>query len=221
MHLSKIAIKIQTLKSEIPASVKIIAVSKTQPASRIVEAYEAGLTEFGENYVQEALIKLKLLKAYPIQWHFIGAIQSNKTEEIAENFSWVHSISREKIAVRLNEARPIELPPLNVCLQINISEEKTKSGLRPDLPTILTLAHIIKNLPRLHLRGLMAIPTEESEEQKTRATFKKLRRLFEALNQEGFKMDMLSMGMSGDFKWAIAEGSTCVRLGTAIFGLRK
>lgn len=218
---AKIGLNIQDLREKIPESIKIVAVSKTRTRAEILEAYENGLTDFGENYLQEAIPKIESLSNYPLVWHFIGAIQANKTAEIAKYFSWVHAISREKIARRLNEARASTLAPLNVCLQINISEETSKSGLAPDLKSILKLATLIEQMPRLRLRGLMAIPHEETQEHQARLTFKKLSTLFHDLQKEGFELDTLSMGMSEDFKWAIAEGSTCVRLGTAIFGPRN
>jgi pyridoxal phosphate enzyme (YggS family) len=197
-------------------SVGLLAVSKTKPASDLREAYAAGLRDFGENYLQEALGKQAELSDLPLIWHFIGPIQSNKTRAIAENFAWVHSVDRLKIAQRLSEQRPADLPPLNICIQVNVSGEASKSGCTPeDLPA---LAQAISALPNLRLRGLMAIPepTEDSDEQN--AAFAAVRTLQDQLN---LPLDTLSMGMSHDLEAAIAQGATWVRIGTALFGARN
>ncbi|HEY7986690.1 MAG TPA: YggS family pyridoxal phosphate-dependent enzyme [Methylophilaceae bacterium] len=198
--------------------VTLVAVSKTHEAALLREAHDAGLRDFGESYLQEALDKIQQLADLPLIWHFIGPIQSNKTRPIAESFSWVHGIDRLKIAQRLAESRPRHLPPLNICLQVNISGEVTKAGCAPDeLPA---LARAVSVLPQLKLRGLMAIPEPTADVAKQRENFKLLAQLLKTTNQEGLKMDTLSMGMSEDFVSAIMEGSTMVRIGTAIFGQR-
>ncbi len=199
-----------------PETVRLIAVSKTQPAIAIRQAYHAGQRLFGENYLQEALDKQRQLSdLQDIEWHFIGPVQSNKTKPIAENFSWVHSIDRLKIAQRLSEQRPASLPPLNICIQINIDDENTKSGVSlQELPELVTA---VQSLPRLHLRGLMAIPAAGDNPDQQRNAFRKMAEL---KNQYDF-MDSLSMGMSGDLEIAIAEGATLVRVGTDIFGSRE
>jgi PLP dependent protein len=199
-----------------PQTVHLVAVSKTQPADAIRQAYHAGQRLFGENYVQEALDKQQELTDLPdIEWHFIGPMQSNKTRPIAENFAWVHSVDRLKIAQRLSQQRPEDLPPLNICIQLNIDDEDTKSGISPDdLPE---LVNVIKSLPRLRLRGLMAIPAATHNPDQQRVAFRKLA---DAVAQFPF-MDTLSMGMSADLEAAIAEGATLVRVGTDIFGARN
>ncbi|MDP8568968.1 YggS family pyridoxal phosphate-dependent enzyme [Methylophilus aquaticus] len=199
-------------------TVSLCVVSKAQSADRIRAVYEAGHTTFGENYLQEALNKQEQLRDCAIAWHFIGPIQSNKTQPIARHFDWVHSVDRLKIAQRLSDARPPELPPLNICLQVNISHETSKSGASGE--ELLQLALSIKQLPHLHLRGLMAIPAPCEDFNAQRDQFRQVRQLFEQLNQQGLLLDTLSIGMSGDFAAAIAEGSTLVRIGTAIFGAR-
>ena len=200
------------------AQITLLAVSKTVPASVVREAYSLGQKAFGENFVQEALDKMHDLRDLPLQWHFIGPIQSNKTRAIAENFSWAHSVDRLKIAQRLSEQRPTNMPPLNVCLQINVSGESTKGGVAPDEAE--ALAHAIAILPRLKLRGLMAIPAPAEELAVQRAAFTKMRELLNMLNTTGLNLDTLSMGMSHDLTAAIMEGATIVRVGTAIFGSR-
>ena len=196
-------------------SVHLLAVSKTKPAAALREAYAAGLRNFGENYLQEARAKQVELADLPLCWHFIGPIQSNKTRDIAEHFAWVHSVDRLKIAQRLSEQRPDGLPPLNICIQVNVSGEASKSGCAPaDLPA---LAHAISALPRLTLRGLMAIPEPTDERAEQDAAFAKVRELQEGLNMG---LDTLSMGMSHDLESAIAQGATWVRIGTALFGAR-
>ena len=197
------------------SSIHLLAVSKTKPAQAVREAYAAGLHDFGENYLQEALGKQAELTDLPLSWHFIGPIQSNKTRAIAENFAWVHSVDRLKIAQRLSEQRPADLPPLNICIQVNVSGEASKSGCTPaDLPA---LANAISALPRLTLRGLMAIPEPTEDRAAQDAAFAAVRELQASLN---LPLDTLSMGMSHDLESAIAQGATWVRIGTALFGAR-
>jgi pyridoxal phosphate enzyme (YggS family) len=196
-------------------SVQLLAVSKTKPAEALREAYVAGLRDFGENYLQEALSKQLELADLPLIWHFIGPIQSNKTRAIAEHFAWVHSVDRLKIAQRLSEQRPAELPPLNICIQVNVSGEASKSGCTPaDLPA---LANAISELPRIKLRGLMAIPEPTEDRAAQDAAFAAVQSLQASLN---LPLDTLSMGMSHDLESAIAQGATWVRIGTALFGAR-
>lgn len=202
-----------------PYSVTLLAVSKTHPVEFIREAYRCGVRDFGENYVQEAIDKIKQIAAPDINWHFIGPIQSNKTREIAKHFQWVHSIDRLKIAVRLNEQRPAELPPLNVCIQVNISREDSKSGLA--LADAAALCNAISTMPRLRLRGLMAIPAPGEEFEQQRRGYQPLAAVFRELSYRYPYFDTLSIGMSSDYEAAIAEGSTIVRIGTAIFGNRR
>jgi PLP dependent protein len=202
-----------------PEQISLLAVSKTVPARILREAFNLGQKSFGENYIQEAMEKIHALPDLPLEWHFIGPIQSNKTRSIAENFSWVHSVDRLKIAERLSEQRPANLPPLNVCLQINISGEDSKAGIHA--AEAETLARTVSFLPRLKLRGLMAIPEPAEELADQRVPFAKMRELFEHLNASGLKLDTLSMGMSHDLTAAILEGATIVRVGTAIFGSRN
>ena len=206
-----------------PGEVALLAVSKTFGADAVLAAMRAGQAAFGENYLQEALDKIAFVKAAAPQhapaWHFIGPIQSNKTRPIAEHFDWVHTVEREKIAARLSEQRPAGLPDLNICLQVNISGEASKSGVTPaELPA---LAHAVAQLPRLRLRGLMAIPEPETELTLQRAAFAQLRALYEQLKAEGLALDTLSMGMSADLRAAVLEGATIVRGGSAIFGSRN
>lgn len=198
--------------------IALLAVSKTFPAEYIAQACAAGQREFGENYVQEAVEKITLLAGLPLEWHFIGPIQSNKTGLIAQHFQWVHSVERERIAQRLNAARPPGLPPLNVCIQINVSGEAGKSGVAPGEEA--ALADAIARLPRLRLRGLMTIPEPSPDAALRRRRFARLRELKDALAARGYPLDTLSMGMSDDLEAAIAEGATLVRVGTAIFGKR-
>ena len=193
----------------------LLAVSKTKPAAAVREAYAAGIRDFGENYLQEALEKQAELSELPLIWHFIGPIQSNKTKPIAEHFAWVHSVDRLKIAQRLSEQRPIDLPPLNICLQVNVSAEDSKSGCAPAELAALALA--VSQLPNLRLRGLMAIPEPTDDVAAQRAAFARLRELRDGLP---LPLDTLSMGMSHDLDAAIAEGATWVRIGTALFGAR-
>ncbi len=199
-------------------SVQLLAVSKTKPVSAILAAIEAGQRAFGENYLQDALPKQEALAGQPIAWHFIGPIQSNKTKAIAASFDWVHSLEREKIARRLNDQRPDNLAPLNICLQVNVSGEASKAGLEPG--SVQALADVVAGLPRLRLRGLMCIPAPARDLDAQRRPFRQLRELQETLLANGLAVDTLSMGMSGDLEAAVAEGSTLVRVGTDIFGAR-
>lgn len=198
--------------------VLLLAVSKSQPAEAVREAWHAGLHDFGENYLQEALDKQALLTDLPIVWHFVGPIQSNKTRPIAESFAWVHGVDRIKIAQRLSDARPGGLPPLNICLQVNVSGEASKSGCAPS--ALLALAQAAAQLPGLKLRGLMAIPEPTKDVARQHRQFGMLRELQTQLNRQGYGLDTLSMGMSEDYGVAIEEGATIVRIGTAIFGAR-
>ena len=202
-----------------PDDISLLAVSKTFAPEAIREAYQAGQTRFAESYVQEALHKIAALHDLPLEWHYIGPIQSNKTRAIAEHFAWVHSVDRLKIAERLSGQRPAHFPPLQVCLQVNISGEASKSGAPPGETAQLAMA--IAQLPHLRLRGLMAVPEPGDDVAAQRAAFARLRRLFEQLNRQGLQLDTLSMGMSHDFAAAVAEGATMVRVGSAIFGLRE
>jgi len=201
-------------------TVRLIAVSKTQLAEAVAQAYACGQRDFGENYLQEALEKqAALTHLRDIVWHFIGPIQSNKTRAIAENFAWIHSIDREKVAQRLNDQRPADLAPLQVCLQVNIDDETTKSGT--SLAELPALAKAVNQLPRLQLRGLMALPAAANNADRQRLAFAKLRQALQSLQAQGYVLDTLSMGMSGDMAAAIAEGATMVRVGTDIFGVRS
>ena len=202
-----------------PGEIMLLAASKTNPAERLREAWQAGQKIFGENYLQEALAKMQHLTDLPIEWHFIGPIQSNKTRRIAEKFSWVHSVDRAKIADRLSKDRSDSLPPLQICLQVNVSGEASKSGVAPeDLASLA--AHAVR-LPRLKLRGLMAVPELTTATALQRSQFHMLWELFDRLKRDGYELDTLSMGMSEDMDIAIAEGATMVRVGTAIFGPRR
>jgi pyridoxal phosphate enzyme (YggS family) len=233
MIMSTIAHKLQAVDATIhaaskaagrdAASVKLLAVSKTFPAEAVLEAVAAGQRAFGENYLQEALDKIAVVAAAvpseQVEWHFIGPIQSNKTRPIAASFAWVHTVERLKIAQRLSEQRPAGLPPLNICLQVNISGEASKSGATPqELPE---LARQVALLPNLKLRGLMAIPEPETDVAKQRAAFARVQALADQLRAGGIELDTLSMGMSADMAAAIAEGATIVRVGSAIFGARN
>jgi len=209
-----------------PEKITLLAVSKTHPPERIIEGVEAGQRAFGENYVQEAAHKMDTLarvlgpaRAHELEWHMIGPLQSNKTRVVAERFDWVQSVDREKIAQRLSVQRPRTPAPLNVLVQVNVSGEASKSGVEPQ--ATLALAQAIARLPRLHLRGLMAIPEPTDDAALQRARFRLLRELFEAIHALGLPLDTLSMGMSDDMEAAIAEGATMVRIGTAIFGERE
>ncbi|NMF91090.1 YggS family pyridoxal phosphate-dependent enzyme [Aromatoleum petrolei] len=202
-----------------PEEIALLAVSKTWPAHCVAEAADAGQRLFGENYVQEGVAKVAELQARGLEWHFIGPLQSNKTRPVAAHFDWVHSVDRLKLAERLSEQRAAESAPLNVCIQVNVSGEASKSGVAPD--EVAALARQVAALPRLRLRGLMAIPEPDGDEALLRGRFATLRRLRDELNAAGFALDTLSMGMSHDLELAIAEGATMVRVGTAIFGTRK
>ena len=200
-------------------AVALLAVSKTQPAEALRAAAEAGQRLFGESYLQEAEAKIEALADLPLEWHFIGPIQSNKTRPIATLFDWVHSVDRLKVAQRLDQQRPEERPPLNVCLQVNISGEDTKSGVTPE--ALPELAAAVRELPRLRLRGLMAIPARGEDLEAQRRPFRALRETLDALGIGAPALDTLSMGMSDDLEAAVAEGATIVRVGSAIFGARK
>lgn len=199
-------------------SVRLLAVSKTKPADDIRAAWACGQRAFGENYAQELEDKFEALSDLDIEWHYIGPLQSNKTRIVATCADWMHSIDREKIARCLSEQRPEDLPPLNICLQINISDEDSKSGI--PIHEIKTLAEKVRQLPRIRLRGLMTIPAPGRDFDEQRAAFARVRQAFDELNEAGLGLDTLSMGMSGDLEAAIAEGATIVRIGTAIFGQR-
>ena len=209
----------ETQYNRTTGSTVLLAVSKTQPASAILAALEQQQFHFGENYLQEALDKIETLQQYPIVWHYIGAIQSNKTRPIAENFTWVHSVSSLKVAKRLSAQRPEQLSELNICLQFNVSDESSKSGAT--LAELSTLANDIATLPRIKLRGLMAIPQKAETFEQQRAIFHTVQQAQQHLIESGHPLDTLSLGMSADLEAAIAEGSTMVRIGTAIFGPRK
>ena len=201
-----------------PESITLLAVSKTVMPETIRSAYASGQHAFGESYAQEALDKIAMLQDLDIVWHFIGPLQSNKTKLIAENFAWAHSVERMKIAQRLSDQRPDNLAPLNLCLQVNISGEASKSGVAPS--EVALLAQAIATLPKIKLRGLMAIPEATEESAKQHAQFRLLRQLYDQLLAQGYGLDTLSMGMSGDLEAAIQEGATIVRVGSAIFGER-
>lgn len=202
-----------------PKSIALLAVSKTFGPDAIRAANAAGQRAFGESYTQEALAKIAALPDLDLEWHFIGPLQSNKTKPIAEHFVWVHGVDRAKIAQRLSEQRPPDLPPLNICLQVNVSGEASKSGVAP--AELAALARAVAALPRIKLRGLMAIPAPTEDVTQQRAAFHAVRELFEQLNAQGFALDTLSMGMSSDLEAAIQEGATIVRVGSAIFGERR
>jgi pyridoxal phosphate enzyme (YggS family) len=202
-----------------PHSVTLLAASKSQSVEKIKIAIDAGQRVFGENYVQEALAKMKALQAYPLEWHFIGAIQANKTRDIAENFDWVHGVSRIAIAERLHKQRPHYLSRLNVCIQVNISEEKSKAGV--SLAALPAIACVVAAFDRLQLRGLMTIPEPHHGFDQQRTVYEKLAEAQQALIANGLPLDTLSMGMSEDFVAAIAAGSTIVRVGSRIFGPRE
>jgi len=202
-----------------PESVRLLAVSKTWPLACVLDAAEAGQRAFGENYVQEGIDKITAVSGRNLEWHFIGPLQSNKTKPVAEHFDWVHSIDRLKIAERLSAQRPAYLAPLQVCVQINVSGEASKSGCAPD--EALALCRAVAALPGLQLRGLMAIPEPTDDLQAQRIPFRKLRELREQICAAGLPLDTLSMGMSHDLEAAVAEGATIVRIGTAIFGERN
>ena len=201
-----------------PATVKLLAVSKKQPVDKILEAARNGQRDFGENFVQEALAKIETTSSQGLVWHFVGHLQTNKTRDVAERFDWVHTVDRRKTAERLSRQRPAELEPLNVCLQVNIDNETAKSGIDPD--ALPELARVIVALPKLRLRGLMCLPEIRTTFEAQRLPFARLRELAEFLAASGIDTDTLSMGMTGDYRAAIVEGATIVRIGTAIFGPR-
>ncbi len=202
-----------------PQTVTLLAVSKTFGPDAVREAYAAGQTAFGENYIQEAVEKIAALRDLPLQWHCIGPIQSNKTRLVAENFDWVHTIDRLKIAQRLSEQRPAHLPPLQLCLQVNVDGGDNKSGVPP--PEALALAKAVAALPNVRLRGVMSIPEPTPDFVACIAILASIRAVFDALNAEGLALDTLSIGMSADLEAAIHAGSTMVRVGSAIFGGRS
>lgn len=222
LAIAELKQKIRTLESEYhrtPSSVQLLAVSKSRSIAEIQEAIQAGLTHFGENYYQEAITKINALKAFPIDWHFIGSIQNNKAKYIAQNFSWVHSLSHLKTAAILNQARPKHLQPLNVCIQINIDQENTKSGI--DKSNLLTFTQSILKFPALSLRGLMVVPKAKKNSEQQFQTFFHTAQLLTQLNETlHLSLDTLSMGMSDDLAEAIKAGSTWVRVGRGIFGER-
>ena len=201
-----------------PASVTLVAVTKDKAAEYVRASATLGVTDFGENYVKESLGKMDELESLPVTWHFIGALQSNKTRPVAERFAWVHSLDRMSVARRLSEQRPFHAPALKVCLQVALVDEPAKGGVEP--AALAELAHAVAALPRLELRGLMCLPPSLPDESSQRAMFARLRRHLEELNSQGLGLDTLSMGMSADFQAAIAEGATHVRIGTALFGSR-
>lgn len=199
-------------------SISLLAVSKKKPSSDLRSAYASGQRDFGENFLQEAQSKMRELADLNIVWHFIGPVQSNKTRALAESFDWVHCVDRRKVAERLSNQRPESMPPLNICIQVNIDHESSKSGIDPD--NLIDFAEAIRDLPQIRLRGLMAIPAQRSNFELQREPFAKLKQSLHDLQQRGLECDTLSMGMSHDMLAAIAEGSTLVRIGTAIFGER-
>jgi pyridoxal phosphate enzyme (YggS family) len=201
-----------------PAEIRLLAVSKTKPVEAVRSAFEAGQRAFGENYLQDALPKIRALSDAPIEWHFIGRLQGNKTPDIARHFAWVHGLDRLAHAERLGHKRPPDLPPLNVCLQVNLSGEASKGGVTPD--ALPDLAEAVSAVPGLSLRGLMTLPNPAFEPSRLRAAFDELAGLRVLLNRRSLELDTLSMGMSGDMETAIAAGSTLVRIGTDIFGPR-
>ncbi|MFA6311702.1 MAG: YggS family pyridoxal phosphate-dependent enzyme [Sterolibacterium sp.] len=226
--MTTISANLQAVKDRIRAAARsagrdagaarLLAVSKSWPAASVRLAFAAGQRAFGENYVQEGVAKIQALDDLDLEWHFIGPLQSNKTREVAENFDWVHGVDRLKIAERLSAQRPAGAPPLQVCIQVNVSGESSKGGVIPD--QVAELARAVAKLPRMRLRGLMAIPEPSEDAALLRSRFALLRELLALLNAEAMQLDVLSMGMSDDFEIAIAEGATIVRIGTAIFGTR-
>lgn len=199
-------------------AVQLLAVSKRQPLEAILALADAGQRHFGENFVQEGVEKIEAAARDDLNWHFIGHLQSNKTRQVAEHFQWVHTIDRLKIARRLSEHRRADAPPLNVCLQVNVDDEDSKSGVAP--AAVADLARSVAELPRLRLRGLMCIPRERTDPDAQREPFRRLREILETLNESGLTLDTLSMGMTADYAAAILEGATVVRIGTALFGPR-
>ena len=222
LHVNHVRYRIRqaaTAAGRDPATVTLLAVTKAQTAETIRSAATAGVTDFGENYLQEAILKMDQLTDLALRWHFIGGIQSNKTRAIAERFDWVHSIDRLSIARRLSEQRPYHAPPLNVCIQVELVPEPNKGGVEP--AQVGQLAAAAALLPRVRLRGLMCVPPPQPNVAAERIVFARLRTLLEELNASGHKLDTLSMGMSADFEAAISEGATLVRIGTALFGSRS
>lgn len=201
-----------------PDEIRLLAVSKNKPAEAVLAAYAAGQREYGENYVQEGLEKIAKVDRDDIIWHFIGHLQANKTKAVARHFHWVHTIDRLKIARRLSDQRPDDASPLDVCIEVNVDREASKSGVLPD--EVAELAAAVSELPRLKLRGLMCLPAIRDDFDEQRRPFAKLREILESLNASGLSLDTLSMGMTADFAAAIREGATIVRIGTAIFGAR-
>jgi len=221
-NLARVKGQIQQLAEDhgrLPGNIDLLAVSKTFPAEQIRLAYQSGQITFGENYIDEALVKINILSDLDIEWHYIGPIQSNKTRKIAENFQWVHSLASLKHAKRLSKQRPTGMPPINVCIQVNVSGETSKSGVSTWDAEIL--ATELQDLPGLHLRGIMGIPAKTTDTKEQRQAFSTLASVFQQLKKMHDSIDTLSMGMSGDMEAAIAEGSTMVRIGTAIFGERQ
>jgi PLP dependent protein len=221
LHVNHVRSRIRqaaTAAGRDPASVTLVAVTKAKTAETVRVAAMAGVTDFGENYLQEASPKMDQLADLPLRWHFIGGVQSNKTRAIAERFDWVHSIDRLSVVRRLSEHRPYHAPPLNLCIQVELVPEPNKGGVEPG--GLARLAAATAELPRVCLRGLMCVPPPQADAAAERAVFARLRTLLEELNASGHKLDTLSMGMSGDFESAIAEGATLVRIGTALFGNR-
>ncbi len=220
-HLTEVRSRINraaTAAGRDPTAITLVAVTKSKPAALIRQAAALGVTDFGENYVQEAAEKIQALQDLPLTWHFIGAIQSNKTRTLAASYQWVHSVDRLKTAQRLSEHRPFHAPPLNVCIQVELVPEQSKGGVAVDeLPD---LAAAVQQLPRLCLRGLMCLPPPMQAPGEQRALFERLAALLRQLNAQGLKLDTLSMGMSEDFELAIGAGATLVRIGSAIFGSR-
>ncbi|MBS0352145.1 MAG: YggS family pyridoxal phosphate-dependent enzyme [Proteobacteria bacterium] len=218
VQLEKIIKQIHAAEQEYqrkPGSVRLLAVTKGRGIQQILAAFQQGQSAFGESYLQEALTKIKALSSYPLEWHFIGNLQANKTRLIAENFAWVHSLSRFNIAERLSSQRPAHLPPLNICVEVNVSQESSKSGINAFdlLPFCQKLIH----LSHIKLRGLMVIPEKNDSFEGQRLVFRTVYNMLQLLKENGLKVDTLSMGMSGDFQAAIAEGTTMVRIGSAIF----
>jgi pyridoxal phosphate enzyme (YggS family) len=198
--------------------IRLLAVSKKKPLEAILEAANAGQRDFGENFVQEGVAKIQATDRDDLIWHFIGHLQSNKTRDVAEFFQWVHTVDRQKIARRLSDQRPAGAPDLNICIEVNVDAEASKSGVAPD--EAAELAHAIADMPRLRLRGLMCLPAIRSDFEEQRKPFRVLRKLMDTLNEGGLRLDTLSMGMSADYAAAIYEGATIVRIGTALFGAR-
>ena len=217
-HIQKLICTAKIKYNRKNENISLLAVSKKQPLTAIKEAYNLGQLDFGENFVQEGIEKIKKLNNKNINWHFIGHIQSNKTRLISENFDWVHTVDRIKIAERLSKQRPDHADNLNICIQINVDDEKTKSGV--NVKNVFDLCYAIDELPNLNLRGLMCLPKTRSDHEQQRQPFKVLKKLSEHLNKERFHLDTLSMGMTNDFSAAIQEGSTIIRIGTALFGPR-